>query len=187
MAGNPDSVAGPRYEEAVIWEEQTSDPAIPLRQQYVQGKGLVILEDGVVRGVGEGRENVWQPPVDDRDVDTPPGSPSTGYRVIVGDSPTGDFAGHAGELAQWNGTAWVFTEPKQGMILYVRDESEQYKQASASAPWSWGIIGGALPAATEIGQILISKDGSTFTKERPLVSGLGGIITNNNGHMVVQG
>jgi hypothetical protein len=108
--------------------------------------------------------------------------------VIVGESPTGDFVGHAGEIAQWNGSVWVFTTPKQGMVVYVFDEDEPYKQTAAAAPWVWGQINttGA-PSATAVGQVLISMDGSTFTAQAPLVSDLGGIITNNNGHMVVQG
>lgn len=189
MAGNPDSIHGPSYEEAVIWEEKTTDPTEPLRQQYVQGKGLVILEDGIVRGVGEGRENVWQPPVDDRGVDNPPGSPATGYRVIVGSSPSGDFVGHAGELAQWNGTAWVFATPKEGTIIYVRDESEPYKQTATSSPWIWALVnttsGGGLPAATEVGQCLFSFNGTTFEIVKPIVADDGFIVTDDDGHIVV--
>lgn len=40
---------------------------------------------------------------------------------------------------------------------------------------------------TAIGQVLISLDGVAFTAQSPLVSDLGGVITNDNGHMVVQG
>jgi hypothetical protein len=38
----------------------------------------------------------------------PPGSPATGDQVVVGDSGTGDFAGHDGEVATWDGAAWTF-------------------------------------------------------------------------------
>lgn len=152
MAGRtPDAADGPLWEEAVIWEEQASDPTpVPdgyHRSQYVTDKGLVILEDGVVRGIGEGRENVWQPPVDARNVNTPPGSPATGYRAIIGSSPTGAFAGRPGEIAQWNGSAWVFTVPKQGTITTVKSENEPYKQTATTSPWSWEIVvsGGVVP------------------------------------------
>jgi len=138
VSGNPDAIHGPSYEEAVVWEEHASDPTANLRQQFVTGKGLVVLADGVVRSVGEGRGALWQPPVDDRDVDTPPGSPATGYRVVVGSSPTGDFVGHEGEIAQYNGTSWVFTTPQQGQFVFVRDEIALYRQSAASSPWSWG-------------------------------------------------
>jgi hypothetical protein len=47
--------------------------------------------------------------------------------------------------------------------------------------------GGSLPSATELGQVLVSLDGSTFEIASPLVSDLGGMLTNGDGHMVVQG
>lgn len=189
MPRTPDSRDGPLYEEAIIWAEQASDPTEDLKQAYVQGKGLVIREQGVVHAVGEGPDAYNQPPVDDRAIDTPPGSPSIGDRVIVGSSPTGDFVGHAGEIAQWSGSAWTFTTPKQGMIVYVKDEGEPYKQTSSATPWVWGKVDtpSSLPAATALGQILISTDGATFSVKSPLVSGNGGILTNKNGHIVVQG
>lgn len=185
MPRTPDSKDGPSYEEGIIWDPQPSDPTDELRQSYVDGKGLVILEDGIVQAVGQGREAYTQPPVDDRDVNTPPGSPVDGERVIVGSTPTGAFVGHAGEIAQWSGSAWVFTAPKQGMTTYVLDEDKLYKQTTASAPWTWKDA--ALPDATALGQILISKDGATFEKAQPLVSGRGGPITNRHGYMVVKG
>ena len=142
MGGTPDAFKGPRYEEAVIWTEQSSDPTKDLRLHLTQDKGLVILVDGVVRSVGETRYAAWQTEVDDRDVDTPPGSPATGYRVIVGGSPTDDFVGHEGEISQWNGTSWVFSTPRHGMVVYVTDEDDLYKQTSSSSPWVWAKIAG---------------------------------------------
>lgn len=147
--GTPDSFDGPSYEEAVIWEEQVGDPTVDKRLQYVQDKGLVTLDDGVVRAVGETRRAIWQTEVDEYDVDTPPGSPTTGYRVIVGDSPTGDFSGHAGEIAHYNGSAWVFTTPRKGMITYAKDLSTLYAQTAVTSPWSWSDVTGSLvPHAT---------------------------------------
>lgn len=189
MPRTPDARDGPLYEEAIIFDESTSDPTVPRELRYVQDKGLVILEDGVVRGAGEGRDNVWQPPVDDRDVDTPPGSPVVGYRVIVGSSPTGDFVGHEGELAQWNGTEWVFAVPKEGTVIYVKDEAEPYKQTASSTPWIWALVnttsGGALPPATEVGQFLFSYNGTTFEIVKPVMADDGFIVTDDDGHMVV--
>jgi len=189
MPRTPDARDGPLYEEAVIWQEQSSDPVDDRRTQYVQGKGLVILEDGVVHGVGESRENVWQPPVDDRNVDIPPTGPETGDRVIVGTSPTGIFVGHVGEIAQWNGAAWVFTVPKRGTVIYVRDENEPYKQESASGPWVWTKVGtsGGLPTPTEVGQFLYSWDGADFYVTKPVIADDGFTVTDVDGHMVVTG
>ena len=140
MGRTPDAFDGPSYEEAVVWEEQTSDPTDALRQQYVQGKGLVIMEDGIVHGVGEGRGNVWQPPADDVNVNDPPGSLTVGDRVIVGNTPTGAFVTHEGEIAQWNGSAWVFTIPKQGTVVYVKSKANAYKQTAATPTWAWEVL-----------------------------------------------
>jgi hypothetical protein len=188
MGRTPDAYDGPRIDEAVIWEEQPSDPTEALKTQYVQGKGLVILEDGVVRGVGEARANILQPPVDDRDVDTPPVTPSLGHRVIVGGTPTGVFVGHAGEIAQWDGSAWVFTTPKHGTLTYVSDEDEPYKQVNDSFPWSWVILsaGGSLPPATQVGEVLYTVNGTTFSVQHPL-TGLAGWLVNDEGLLLVVG
>jgi|GEM_PF-2624753 len=59
----------------------------------------------------------------DRDLSTPPGSPSEGQRWIVGASPTGAWAGHADHIAAWKDSAWQFSVPKTGWLAYVVDEN----------------------------------------------------------------
>jgi hypothetical protein len=59
----------------------------------------------------------------DRDLSTPPGSPSEGQRWIVGASPTGAWAGHANHIAAWKDSAWQFSVPKTGWLAYVVDEN----------------------------------------------------------------
>jgi Protein of unknown function (DUF2793) len=147
MTRTPDGYDGPRDEESVIWEEQSSDPAIVRQTQLVQDKGLVTLVDGAVRSIGETREAIWQAEVDEIDVDTPPGSPATGYRVIVGDSPTGVFVTHDGEIAQYDGSAWVYTVPRRGTIAYAKDANEPYKQTALSTPWVWVPSGSGITAS----------------------------------------
>lgn len=49
---------------------------------------------------------------------TPPVSPSTGDVYLVGTSPSGAWVGHAKDIAEWNGSAWVFTDGVQGDFLY---------------------------------------------------------------------
>jgi len=49
---------------------------------------------------------------------TPPVSPSTGDVYLVGTVPTGAWVGHAKDVAEWNGSAWVFTDGVQGDFLY---------------------------------------------------------------------
>lgn len=61
--------------------------------------------------------------VKDRDLNAPPGSPAEGDRYIIGPSPTGAWATHAGKLAYWDGSAWVIFTPKEGWRTWVDDEN----------------------------------------------------------------
>jgi hypothetical protein len=58
----------------------------------------------------------------DRDLASPPGSPSDGQRWIVAASPTGAWAGHALAIAAWQDGAWRFYAPRLGWLVYVVDE-----------------------------------------------------------------
>lgn len=58
----------------------------------------------------------------DRDLATPPGSPSEGDRYLIGASATGDWAGHEDEIATWDGGAWLFDTPKAGWRAWIVDE-----------------------------------------------------------------
>lgn len=65
----------------------------------------------------------------DKDLLTPPGSPSTGDRYIVaggGETATGDWLSQEKNIAEWGGSAWTFTTPSQGFLLEVSDESSLY-------------------------------------------------------------
>ena len=75
----------------------------------------------------------WQKAVLDKDLSTPPTSPSVGDRYIVASSATGDWNGHDGEIAEWNGFSWEFTSPLEGMMTYVKDEDKLYQYTT-----SWG-------------------------------------------------
>jgi hypothetical protein len=45
--------------------------------------------------------------------------------------------------------------------------------------------GGALPSATEVGEMLFSWDGSTFERAKPIVSDKGFVLTSDAGNMIV--
>lgn len=50
----------------------------------------------------------------------PPGSPSTGDRHLVGPSPSGAWVGHANEIAEWDGSQWVYEGPQsEGWVVNV--------------------------------------------------------------------
>jgi len=57
---------------------------------------------------------------------TPPASPVVGDVLIVGGTPTGDFAHHDDEIAMWDGRLWVFTVPTNPTIVYLESVSSLY-------------------------------------------------------------
>lgn len=52
---------------------------------------------------------------------TPPGGPVTGDRYLINTAPTGAWAGHANEVAEWNGASWDFTVPVLDNTVFVTD------------------------------------------------------------------
>lgn len=59
----------------------------------------------------------------DRDLSTPPASPTTGDRYIVAASPTGAWSGKANHIATHDGAAWEFHAPEPGWLAFVLDEN----------------------------------------------------------------
>ena len=93
--------------------------------------------DFAVAGLQDFRESVK-----DKDLLTPPGSPATGDRYIIGqptDTATGAWSGKAGYIAEWDGSAWFFEAvPDEGTYVYVEDENTSYVFTSntfASGTW----------------------------------------------------
>lgn len=58
----------------------------------------------------------------DRDRASPPASPGEGDRHVVAASPSGAWAGHAGEIATWQDGLWRFVAPGAGFLAYLVDE-----------------------------------------------------------------
>jgi len=54
---------------------------------------------------------------------TPPATPANGDRYIVAASPTGVWAGKAGQIASRVEGAWSFFVPKIGWTCFIEDES----------------------------------------------------------------
>jgi hypothetical protein len=71
----------------------------------------------------------------DKDLATPPGSPTQGDVYIVAASPTGDWAGKAKQVAYFD-QIWRFIAPNEGLMLWVRDEDKRYLYDGAA----WVII-----------------------------------------------
>jgi hypothetical protein len=72
----------------------------------------------------------WQESVLDKDLTTPPGSPVSGDRYLVGldtaaSDATGAWLGQDGNIAEYNGSSWVFTTPTNGMFIAADDETDR--------------------------------------------------------------
>ena len=62
----------------------------------------------------------------DKDLATPPGSPSFGDAYFVATSATGAWAGQSGDLAYYSDRGWLFEAITEGMVFYVVDEAQFY-------------------------------------------------------------
>ena len=88
-----------------------------------------------------GYDGLIMPGVIDKDLATPPGSPTDGQRYIVASSPTGAWAGQAGKIARYTSVTpgWEFFTPKKGWCLHVDDENAWYRHTGTA----WEIFVGA--------------------------------------------
>lgn len=68
----------------------------------------------------------WQDSVGSQVINTPPASPQKDHRYIIPSGATGVWAGKTGQIAHWNGTAWVYYTPALGWSVYVHDENKNY-------------------------------------------------------------
>jgi hypothetical protein len=76
------------------------------------------------------------PSIVDKDLSTPPVSPTAGARYIVGAAATGAWATHEEDIAQWSGTDWAFTDPTDATV-YIVDENAVYHYISGTWTKIW--------------------------------------------------
>ena len=79
---------------------------------------------------------VEQPPLND-----PPAAPATGSAYIVGDAPTGEWAGNARSLAAFTAAGWRIVAPVEGVTAYVRSTASW--AAFRAGAWEVGQLRGA--------------------------------------------
>lgn len=89
-----------------VIDDVTPGPAKAYSSQKIEAE-LSAIRSGMIR----------QPAVIDRTA-TPPASPSTGDRYLVAPSATGAWSGQDNDIAEWGGSAWTFTTPSEGWIVY---------------------------------------------------------------------
>jgi len=99
----------------------------------------------------------------------PPGSiPANGTAYVVGNSPTGAFAGEAGGVAYVDGGAYTFIDPFEGATVYDKDQG--FDLCYRSGTWERKVPGSAIPnvyysSVTAPGSLNYSTaEITTFTK-----------------------
>lgn len=88
--------------------------------------------------------NVLQTGVIDRDLSTPPGSPSEGDAYIVASPATGAWSGHTDDIAFFFDGIWNFLGPElaQGNGIYVQDENARVRWSGPGSPQGYEVAGG---------------------------------------------
>jgi hypothetical protein len=61
-----------------------------------------------------------------------PGSPAIGDTYVVPVSAISDWTGHDNALAQWTGSAWVFTTPLYGFLAFAMDSGILYEWSGSA-------------------------------------------------------
>ncbi len=126
----------------------------------------------------------------DKDLATPPISPATGALYIVAASPTGAWVGKATQLAYFD-QVWRFITPQDGIRVWVRDESADYRFNGTS--WvivaSGGGSGDMLMATYDAANISQQVVGTTAsqTLTNKTINGANNTITNVNLATAVTG
>lgn len=104
----------------------------------------------------------------DKDLTTPPGSPTAGATYIVATGATGAWAGQDGKLAIWEvgddlvTPAWFFVTPKSGWRTYVVDEDERYQYGTS---WTLVVDGGG--GGTGIVESIVAGSGISVNNADP--------------------
>lgn len=96
------------------------------QKEFFHNEALHVL-DAIVAGAVE------EPPRDG-----PPLSPSAGQCYLVGSSPVGDWAKHAGEVAVFSNAGWRFVAPVAGMSLLVKTSGTFATYGSSG--WDLGTV-----------------------------------------------
>ena len=79
----------------------------------------------------------------DKDLATPPASPTEGQRYIPATGATGEWVGNEGKIAAYQDGAWMFYSPGIGFLAFITDENLIYIYNGTNwASYSDGKIGG---------------------------------------------
>jgi len=113
--------------DALVFAHLVDDSATPASNVLWSSQKIKSEIDSALNGLD------WQESVKDKDVADPSTlTPSAGDRYIVAGGAVGDWSGHDYEIAEWDGSVWVFTTPDEGTAVFVEDENRSYVY---NAPW----------------------------------------------------
>lgn len=112
----------------------STDPNLGIKYGWTVGEsGWGVDMDGNLKRLGA----VVGLSVKDRDLGTPPGSPSNGDRYIIPAGATGDWSGKTNQIAIRIGGVWEYHTPRVGWLSYIEDED--VLSVFKSSGWSVGI------------------------------------------------
>lgn len=121
--------------------------------------------------------------------DSPPGDPAEGDCWLVGDSPSGAWAEHAGQLAGWTAGGWQFVAPRDGMLVWVDADGVFARRADGS--WSFGdfplasvMIGGSQVVGPRQGAVANPAGGTVIDAESR--TALSAILTALRAHGLIE-
>jgi hypothetical protein len=93
-------------------------------------------------------------PAIEGEAEAPPGAPADGECWLVGDTPTGAWADHAGALASYQPGGWIFVEPRDGLRMLDRSTGQDIRYrggwrrpATPAAPAGGAIVDAEARAA----------------------------------------
>lgn len=103
-------------------------------------------------------------------IEAPPASPVSGQCWIIGETPTGVWAGHADALTAWTDGGWRFLDAVEGMRVWIKQD--QLWATYSSEGWKLGeetatklIIGGDLVVGTRQSAVEAPAGGATVDTE----------------------
>jgi hypothetical protein len=97
----------------------------------------------------------------DRDLATPPASPTAGQSWIVAAAPTGLWSGHANDVAAWQNNGWQFSTPQAGWLAYVADEG-------APVVWTGAAWADFFATVRSLQNLTLLGVGTTATTTNPI-------------------
>lgn len=86
-----------------------------------------------------GIDVLLHPEVEAVGIDAPPAAPEPGQAWIVGTAPSGEWAGHANEIACWTDGGWRFAVPRPGTAVWAESLAQPVRYRVGTG-WQIGVI-----------------------------------------------